>query len=78
VLDLNEEFLEVKFKGEVHKLRHPTIRDAKLLREKMKDTEEDEAMIWFLTNLGMKQESVELLTGLQVQSIIEGLNSKKK
>jgi hypothetical protein len=78
MLDLSEEFLEVKFKGKIHKLRHPTIKDSKLLKEKTKSESEEDAMIWFLTTLGMDLDSAESLTGLQIQQIVEGLNSKKK
>jgi hypothetical protein len=78
MLNLEEEILEVKFKGKVHKLRHPTIGDAKLLKQKTNESSEEDAMIWFLVSLGMDQDCVESLTGLQIQQIIEALNSKKK
>lgn len=78
MLELSEEVFEVKFKGEVSRLKYPTIRDAKVLRESLKEKAEDEAMIDFIVALGMKKEHAEDLTSQHILAIMEGLNSKKK
>lgn len=78
MLELNDDLFEVKFKGEVSRLKYPTIRDAKALRQSLKDKPEDEAMIDFIVTLGMKKEHAEDLTSQHLLAIMEGLNSKKK
>jgi hypothetical protein len=78
MLELSDELFEVKFKGVVSKLRYPTIKDAKILREKIKSVAEDEAMIDFISSLGMDKELAEELTSQHILSIMEALNSKKK
>ena len=78
MLEFDVEYFEIKFKGEVVKLRFPSIRDSKKLRQDMKTMSEEDSVIEFLANLGLKKEYGEQMSQKQLVKLLEALEDKKK
>lgn len=82
MLNFDEEVVEVKFKGEVHKISRPVNKQIKEYSDSLKaiegDKEKEELLIAFLEKLGLKREVFDQLTPGQVKQILKELHDSEK
>jgi hypothetical protein len=78
MLELLDETLDIKFQGEVYKIKFPTMGESKKLKQEIEEMGEDKAMINFFSKLGLKEEVLNKMTPQHVTAIVEALQGKKK
>lgn len=82
MIDFDEEFIEFKFMGSVHKLSKPNNGQIKSYTNELKTCESDEdkelALLKFLDCLGMSKELFYKLNPVQTQKLLSSLYESEK
>ena len=79
MLEFDQEFLEFKFSGKVHKLRIPSVKDVqKMMNESKKEgVSEIDAQLEFLKTLGLCDDVAEKLSVNQLITLLDAMREKK-
>lgn len=78
MLSFDEKKLEFRFKGEVQEIEYPTVKKINSFRKELKKegTDEVDATISLLVDLGAKKEVVESLRITQLNTLVEELTAE--
>jgi len=82
MLDFDLEFIEIKFKGALHKVSRPTNKQIKQYTVSLKanegEVDSEKVLVEFLETLGLKSEVYEELTPQQVRMVLKELYDTEK